>query len=77
MPPTEECRLAKVEQRVESLCRELTEDKADEKEKIKDIYTKVNAINVTLGQQNVKWSVIAVVATAASTLAIAFIGKFF
>lgn len=77
MSPSPDCRLAKVEQRVDSLCRELTEDKADEKGQIKDLHEKLNTVNVALEQQKVKWSVIVFVATVVSGLAVAFIIKFF
>lgn len=58
------CRLAKLEQRVDGLCRELTEDKDDAKELMKEIFEKLNAIIATQSKQKGFWSGVVFVISA-------------
>ncbi|MGZ4968061.1 MAG: hypothetical protein ACXV8O_01480 [Methylobacter sp.] len=74
-----ECRVAKLEQRLDGLCRELTEDKEDSKELMKDISEKLNAIIATQSKQKGFWSgvvfVISAVAGSFGMITYFFTGK--
>ena len=50
------CRVAKLEQRVDGLCRELTEDKLEASAIMKEIFAKLNSILDAQSKQKGFWS---------------------
>lgn len=73
--PTEECRIALLEQRMENLCRELTEDKEDTKELHKEIFARLNAVSETQAKQKGSWATATFLFTAISGIGIAIYEK--
>ena len=73
--PTEECRLALLEQRLDTLCRELTEDKEDNKEVIKEIFARLNGVSEMQAKQKGSWATATFLFTALSGIGIAVYEK--
>jgi hypothetical protein len=51
-----DCRVAKLEQRIDGLCRELTEDKYEASQIMKEIFLKLNSILEAQNKQKGFWS---------------------
>jgi len=59
-----DCRVAKLEQRMDGLCRERNEDKAETKDLIDKIFGKLDAILDTQSKQKGFWSGVAFILSA-------------
>jgi hypothetical protein len=63
-----DCRVAKLEQRVDGLCRELNEDKAYSSKMIEEIFNKLNSILEAQSKQRGFWSGVVFVISGITTL---------
>lgn len=63
-----DCRVAKLEQRFDNLCRELNEDKDESKEVVAEILQKLNSILDAQSKQRGFWSGVVFVISGMTTL---------
>ena len=68
-----DCRVAKLEQRFDNLCRELNEDKAEGSKMLSEIFTKLDSILESQTKQKGFWSgVVFVISGLTTVIGIAF-----